>query len=867
MNYGQAQTVGAQTSRVRNKFEIFFGLFLIASSVPFIYLMNGCAGVVTSGAKQTSSAASFQLTPSSVSFGQVTVGKPATQTVSVSNTGNVGINITQMTLSNSQFSVTGMTTPMALAVGQSGSFTVAVNATAAGNVTGTLTAQADGGSAPVMVNLSASAVSAQSQLSLSASSVNFGSVSVGSKGNSNLVLNNTGATDVTISLLTLTGAEFTISGVTTPKTISAGQSATIAVTFTPTATGNATGSLAITSNDTANPTMTVPLSGSGTSAATGQLGSNPTSLSFGAVATGTTTQKQITLTNTGTAAVKISSISSVGAGVTTSGITTPATLNPSQNATLTVSFDPTAAGGTTGTITIVSNAGNSPLTIPVTGSGAQAGLAISPASFNFGSVVDGQTKSQTITITNTGTAGLTVASLSENGSAYSVSGLVTPATIPAGSTATFSVLFAPSTAGSLSGTVSMVSNAPNSPNVLALSGTGTAASVTLSSSPSSLSFTNVNAGTSSSKAVTVTNTGNTSVNVSQITVNAKNFAVSGMTMPVTLGAGKSASMNVSFSPTASENVTGNITVATSQGTTDVIPVSGTGVQPALTMTPSSASFGNVTVGSPSTQPIQITNSGTGTLTVTQVGVAGTGFTTGTLALPLSLNAGQSTNLSVQFAPTSAGADSGSVTIVSNAPNSPAVVALSGTGVAATQTLTFSTTSLGFGNVNAGSSSTQNVTLTNSGNASVTVSSVTESGAAFTLSGAGAPVTLTAGQAMTFGVIFSPTAAGSDTGTVTVTSTATGSPKTIALSGTGVQATTHSVTLNWVASTSTVSGYNVYRSTSNGSGYSKINSGLVDAVTYTDTTVQSGTTYYYVTTAVDSSGDESADSNQATAVVP
>jgi Abnormal spindle-like microcephaly-assoc'd, ASPM-SPD-2-Hydin len=412
-----------------------------------------------------------------------------------------------------------------------------------------------------------------------------------------------------------------------------------------------------------------------------------------------------------------------------------------------------------------------------------------------------------------------------------------------------------------------VSNAPNSPNVLALSGTGTAASVTLSSSPSSLSFTNVNAGTSSSKAVTVTNTGNTSVNVSQITVNAKNFAVSGMTMPVTLGAGKSASMNVSFSPTASENVTGNITVATSQGTTDVIPVSGTGVQPALTMTPSSASFGNVTVGSPSTQPIQITNSGTGTLTVTQVGVAGTGFTTGTLALPLSLNAGQSTNLSVQFAPTSAGADSGSVTIVSNAPNSPAVVALSGTGVAATQTLTFSTTSLGFGNVNAGSSSTQNVTLTNSGNASVTVSSVTESGAGFTLSGAGAPVTLTAGQAMTFGVIFSPTAAGSDTGTVTVTSTATGSPKTIALSGTGVQATTHSVTLNWVASTSTVSGYNVYRSTTNGSGYSKINSGLVDAVTYTDTTVQSGTTYYYVTTAVDSSGDESADSNQATAVVP
>jgi fibronectin type 3 domain-containing protein len=76
-----------------------------------------------------------------------------------------------------------------------------------------------------------------------------------------------------------------------------------------------------------------------------------------------------------------------------------------------------------------------------------------------------------------------------------------------------------------------------------------------------------------------------------------------------------------------------------------------------------------------------------------------------------------------------------------------------------------------------------------------------------------------------------------------------------------------VTLNWTASTSTVSGYNVYRSTTNGSGYAKINSSLVSAVTYSDSTVQDGNTYYYVTTAVDSSGTESAYSNQATAVIP
>ena len=64
-------------------------------------------------------------------------------------------------------------------------------------------------------------------------------------------------------------------------------------------------------------------------------------------------------------------------------------------------------------------------------------------------------------------------------------------------------------------------------------------------------------------------------------------------------------------------------------------------------------------------------------------------------------------------------------------------------------------------------------------------------------------------------------------------------------------------MSWTASTSTVSGYNVYRRTTNGSGYVKINTSLVSGVTYTDSNVTSGTTYYYVTTAVDSSGNESS----------
>jgi fibronectin type 3 domain-containing protein len=160
-----------------------------------------------------------------------------------------------------------------------------------------------------------------------------------------------------------------------------------------------------------------------------------------------------------------------------------------------------------------------------------------------------------------------------------------------------------------------------------------------------------------------------------------------------------------------------------------------------------------------------------------------------------------------------------------------------------------------------------VTITDTGNSNVTISGISVSGTGYSLSGAGSPVTLSPSQKLTMGVQFTPPAIGSDTGSVTISSNATGSPAVVSLSGTGAAATQHSVTLTWNASTSTVSGYNVYRSTVSGSGYSKLNSALVGGLNYTDSTVQSGQTYYYVTTAVDSSGDESGDSNQAQAIIP
>jgi len=291
------------------------------------------------------------------------------------------------------------------------------------------------------------------------------------------------------------------------------------------------------------------------------------------------------------------------------------------------------------------------------------------------------------------------------------------------------------------------------------------------------------------------------------------------------------------------------------------------VQAGISLTPSSANFGSVTVGATNSQTIQIGNTGNGVLTITQANVTGTGFSVAGLTLPLSINPGLTSTFNAQYQPLSAGSATGSISIVSNAAVSPSVVTLTGTGVAATQILSLSSTSLSFGNVNTGTSSTQTVSVTNTGNANVQISQIAVAGTGYSLSGASTPITLTPSQKLTFSVIFNPTVAGSASGTVAITSNATGSPATITLSGSGVTAVSHTVSLSWTASTSVVSGYNVYRSTTSGTGYAKVNGSLVGAVNYTDSSVANGTTYYYVTTAVDSSGNESSNSNEAVAAIP
>ena len=186
------------------------------------------------------------------------------------------------------------------------------------------------------------------------------------------------------------------------------------------------------------------------------------------------------------------------------------------------------------------------------------------------------------------------------------------------------------------------------------------------------------------------------------------------------------------------------------------------------------------------------------------------------------------------------------------------------GTTSTLTLNANPTSLNFGSIAVGQSGSQNVTFTNAGNSNVAIPGVSISGPGFNASGVSSGQILAPGGAATLAVTFTPWATGSASGTVTVTSNASNSPAKITLTGTGAS---HSVLLAWNASSGSVSGYNIYRSTVSGSGYTKLNSSLISQTTYTDAIVQAGTTYYYVATGVSTSGQESAYSKQVAAVSP
>ncbi len=193
-------------------------------------------------------------------------------------------------------------------------------------------------------------------LSVSTTSLNFGTVTLNTASAQSITLKSTGTASVTIDALAVSGAGYAVAGPALPLRLYPGQSTTVEVSFDPKVAGAATGDLSITSSSSTGSTMNVSLTGTGSgNTASPVLTLSTTSLNFGSVGLGTPISQSVTLSSTGTSAVTVSAASLAGAAFTFSGATFPVTLNPGVAVSVQVRFDPMAVGTASGTLTFTSN--------------------------------------------------------------------------------------------------------------------------------------------------------------------------------------------------------------------------------------------------------------------------------------------------------------------------------------------------------------------------------------------------------------------------------------------------------------------------------------------------------------------------------
>src|SRR5205807_21662 len=184
---------------------------------------------------------------------------------------------------------------------------------------------------------------------------------------------------------------------------------------------------------------------------------------------------------------------------------------------------------------------HSPTTIALSGTGVQPlqpQISVIPPSASFENGRVSCRETYAITLTNAGSASITVSQSHVSGSGLSVGGLSLPLTLTPGQKTAFSVVFAPASRGKIAGSVSLVCNAMNSPTTIALSGIGVQPlQPQISVTPPSASFGHVAVGTRNSYAITMTNSGTASVTVSQATVSGSGLSMSGLSLPLTLTPG------------------------------------------------------------------------------------------------------------------------------------------------------------------------------------------------------------------------------------------------------------------------------------------------------------------------------------------
>jgi hypothetical protein len=418
----------------------------------------------------------------------------------------------------------------------------------------------------------------------------------------------------------------------------------------------------------------------------GSVALAPSSLTFPAQALGTTSPAQtITLTNSQSVALNISSFSFTGANFTNFAQTNTcgSAVSAGASCTISVTFTPSASGTLMATLNVNDDGPNSPQSASLTGTGTSGAiLSISPGSINFGNQVTGATSGIfPVQVMNTGGGAATFTNIAITGTNiadFAQSNNCLPS-LPAQQSCTVNLTFTPKANGTRSASLTFTDNAGNSPQNVGLSGVGVA--------PVTLSATSLNFGTvlvkSSGTSPTVTLTNNQSIALSNISITISGSAA--FTQVNTCGSSIPAlgqcGITVTFAPTAAGSQTATLNIADSASNSpQSVGAKGSGELP-VAMSPTLVNFGDQTVGTTSaTQTITVTNNQKVTLTFTSVTLSGADkgdfAQTNTCS---SIAAGSQCAVTLTFTPLAKGIRTATLTLNDSAATSPQTAKIGGTG--------------------------------------------------------------------------------------------------------------------------------------------------------------------------------------------
>jgi len=316
------------------------------------------------------------------------------------------------------------------------------------------------------------------QLSAAPGSLNFGNVTVNAGSTLAVTLSYSGNNSVSVSQITVSGNGFSVATPSLPLTLASGQNVTLEVTFDPTASGCVTGRLSLF-HSAKNLLAAVSLSGTGvTPPAVPSANLSTTTLGFANQPVNTTSSAQtFTLTNAGSAALALTSITLTGAnpGYFAQTNNCGSSVAAGGYCTVSVTFTPAASGTWAAAVSIADNASGNPQSVRLSGTGTAAVASLSSNTLAFGGQpVDTTSAAQVLTLTNTGNASLTVTSLAFTGAnpADFAESDTCGGSLAAGAHCTIAILFTPAAAGACSAALSIAYNANGSPQTVSLSGAG-----------------------------------------------------------------------------------------------------------------------------------------------------------------------------------------------------------------------------------------------------------------------------------------------------------------------------------------------------------------------------------------------------------